>query len=415
MFEMERLGVEVQAKCCCEVPLTSIRHRQKRNYFNQCGVMAFENELKEKIDNMNRSMKSKEKKVIQACRDHNALQIRFTKQEALLINMQNENKQLHQRIRQYEHCLDDVMSKVVNALVAEDSLREEVTMLKTRVRDLEAQNAAFSLCVAPSKGKDEGYCTMSSGQPQPNGSHLEDLPEEPEHWLLPAEPTEMEDWSLSQDELGVITFDDEDANEEDGHWLWNNNDFLKTTTFESQTDGITRLLQDTIIYSDDEELTHKPFSKDFYKLVSGSSKSLQSHQAIDSDDESYNDFISTIERQRRKRECISSPTPSEAGLAQLTTCSSSSDSESRSTIELGTEIEKNDIILKEVKKLKSTRSQIPCSSWRRCNGWRRVPVPRASNGSSLPPIKPMANSCRASTIKSKIPPPVPIRRSYSNK
>lgn len=172
--------------------------------------------------------------------------MRFTKQEALLVIMQDENKKLQQRIRQYEHCLDDVMRKVVNALVAEDSLREEVTMLKTRVRDLEAQNASFSLCVVPNRGKDEGYCTMSSGQPQPNSSHLEDLPEEPEHWLLPSEPTEMEDWSLSQDELGAATFDDEDANEEDSHWLWNNNDFLKSTTFESQTDGITRLLQDTV-------------------------------------------------------------------------------------------------------------------------------------------------------------------------
>jgi len=92
--------------------------------------------------------------------------------------MQQENRSLLTRIRQYEHCLDDVMRKVVDAIVAEDNLREEVSMLKGRVRDLEAQNAALS--ASPVKGRDEGYCTMSSGQPQPSNGHLEDLPEEPE-------------------------------------------------------------------------------------------------------------------------------------------------------------------------------------------------------------------------------------------
>lgn len=147
--------------------------------------------------------------------------------------------------------------------------------------------------------------------------------------------------------------------------------------------------------------------------MSGSSKSLQSHKAIDSDDESFGDFVSTIERQQKHRDSILSPTPSEAGLAQLTTCSSSSDSESRSTIELVPD--KPEIILNNqiIKEVKTTRSQIPCSSWRRSNGWRRVPKPSIT-GSSLP-IKTMAFSCRASTTKSKIPPPVPIRRSYSNK
>lgn len=144
--------------------------------------------------------------------------------------------------------------------------------------------------------------------------------------------------------------------------------------------------------------------------MSGSSKSLQSHKAIDSDDDSYGDFVGTIERQLRKRNSILSPTPSEAGLAQLTTCSSSSDSESRSTIEMVAD--KPEVILTNIKEVKQSRSQIPCSSWRRSNGWRRVP--KTAKGSSLP-IKTMAISCRASTTKSKIPPPVPIRRSYSNK
>ena len=188
------------------------------------------------------------------------------------------------RVRQYEHCLDDVMRKVVDAIVAEDNLREEVSLLKARVRDLEAQNAALSGS-SPAKGRDEGYCTMSSGQPQPSNGHLEDLPEEPEQWLLPAEPcsTEMEDWSMSQEELAVITLDDERDQQQhlmligerqgtlerqqrrpthelqqlsrlqhkcngEHDWIWNSNDFLNATLGESDlaADGITKLLQQKV-------------------------------------------------------------------------------------------------------------------------------------------------------------------------
>lgn len=170
--------------------------------------------------------------------------------------MQQENRALLTRIRQYEHCLDDVMRKVVDAIVAEDNLREEVSMLKSRVRDLEAQNAALS--ASPVKGRDEGYCTMSSGQPQPSNGHLEDLPEEPEQWLLPAEPcsTEMEDWSMSQEELAVITFDDEreqlqlQRRKREHDWLWPSSDFINSTTVEtddSVADGIAQLLQQKVL------------------------------------------------------------------------------------------------------------------------------------------------------------------------
>lgn len=153
--------------------------------------------------------------------------------------LQNENKSLHERIRQYEHCLDDVMRKVVDAIVAEDSLRDEVLMLKNRVRDLEAQNAA--LLASPAKGRDEGYCTMSSGQPQPTANHLEDLPEEPEQWLITAEScsAEMEDWSMSQEEL-------ETALEEDNHdWIWNSENFLNST-LDSNSEEISALLQEQV-------------------------------------------------------------------------------------------------------------------------------------------------------------------------
>ncbi|KAH8297091.1 hypothetical protein KR044_004842, partial [Drosophila immigrans] len=340
---------------------------QEQFHKSQCGSPTFEKELREQIENMNRIMKSKERKQLQTCRDHKALQTRFARQESLLHSMQQENRALLTRIRQYEHCLDDVMRKVVDAIVAEDNLREEVSMLKSRVRDLEAQNAALS--ASPVKGRDEGYCTMSSGQPQPSNGHLEDLPEEPEQWLLPAEPcsTEMEDWSMSQEELAVITFDDErDHQQHQQHqqqlqlqrrkrehdWLWPSSDFINSTTVEtdSLTDGIAQLLQQKvkpsisgtylllltnryslqIVYSEDEEVACTDFTNDFYKLVnirSNSSRSLFSYlegETDDEDDEDEDDEdeqdSSMSESQAKARD---SPTPSEAGRAQLTSCSSS--------------------------------------------------------------------------------------------
>ncbi|EDW36323.1 GL16736 [Drosophila persimilis] len=242
---------------------------QKEFHKSQCGSPTFEKELREQIENMNRIMKSKERKQMQTCRDHKALQTRFARQESLLHSMQQENRSLLTRIRQYEHCLDDVMRKVVDAIVAEDNLREEVSMLKGRVRDLEAQNAALS--ASPVKGRDEGYCTMSSGQPQPSNGHLEDLPEEPEQWI-----------SLFQ-----------------------------------------------IVYSEDEEVACTDFTDDFYKLVnirSNSSRSLYSYlegETDDEDDDDEADSSMSESQAAHTARAATSPTPSEAGRAQLTSCSSS--------------------------------------------------------------------------------------------
>ncbi|XP_017960920.1 uncharacterized protein LOC108654261 isoform X4 [Drosophila navojoa] len=264
---------------------------------------------------------------------------RFARQESLLHTMQQENRALLTRIRQYEHCLDDVMRKVVDAIVAEDNLREEVSMLKSRVRDLEAQNAALS--ASPVKGRDEGYCTMSSGQPQPSNGHLEGLPEEPEQWLLPAEPcsTEMEDWSMSQEELAVITFDDERDRQQlqlqrrkrEHDWLWPSSDFINSTTVEtddSVADGIAQLLQQKLVYSEDEEVACTDFTNDFYKLVNirpNSSRSLFSYlegETDDEDDEDEEDEQDSSMSESQIKQRVS-PTPSEAGRAQLTSCSSS--------------------------------------------------------------------------------------------
>ncbi|EAA09340.4 AGAP005230-PA [Anopheles gambiae str. PEST] len=297
---------------------------------------------------MSKAMRTKDRKSMQVCREHKTLQVRFQKQENSLMALQNENKSLHQRVRQYETCLDDIMRKVVDALVAEDSLRDEVAILKGRVRDLEAQNAALvTTHASPAKSRDEGYCTMSSGQPQPPAEgHLEELPEEPEQWLMSAEPctADMEDWSMSQEEL-VTALD-----EENHEWIWNSN-FL--TSAETQTEEITALLHDQvgerqpvasssnnshhsfsflylqIVYSEDEEVTCTNFTRDFYRLVSftsGSTRSLHSpmaaggtvgeRAACDSSDE---DDANGSRSQ--------SPTPSEGGRAQVLSCSSSESSD----------------------------------------------------------------------------------------
>uniref|UniRef100_A0A4Y0BL03 Autophagy-related protein 16 domain-containing protein n=1 Tax=Anopheles funestus TaxID=62324 RepID=A0A4Y0BL03_ANOFN len=322
---------------------------QERVNQSQCNSPTLEKEIKEHLEVMSKAMKTKDRKSMQVCREHKTLQVRFQKQENSLMALQNENKSLHQRVRQYETCLDDIMRKVVDALVAEDSLRDEVAILKSRVRDLEAQNAALvtTTHASPAKSRDEGYCTMSSGQPQPpTEGHLEELPEEPEQWLMSAEPctADMEDWSMSQEELATA------LDEENHEWIWNSS-FL--TTAETQTEDITALLHDQIVYSEDEEVACTNFTRDFYRLVSftsGSTRSLHSPVAaggtvregsVDlSTSESKDTSSSTLGRRDTPKRAVcdssdedvnerlsQSPTPSEGGRAQVLSCSSSESSD----------------------------------------------------------------------------------------
>ncbi|XP_058458542.1 uncharacterized protein LOC131435069 isoform X2 [Malaya genurostris] len=386
---------------------------QDRVNQSQCNSPTLEKEIKEHLEIMNKVIKTKDRKSMQVCREHKTLQARFQRQESSLLVLQSENKSLHQRVKQYEACLDDIMRKVVDALVAEDSLRDEVTILKNRVRDLEAQNAA--LTSSPAKSRDEGYCTMSSGQPQPvPEGHLEELPEEPEQWLVSAEPctAEMEDWSMSQDELAT-------ALEEDSHeWIWNSS-FLTTT--ETQTEDVSTLLQEQIVYSEDEEVTCTNFTRDFYRLVnikSESNRSLQSPVPAD-----------TTASSSDENERLTSPTPSEAGQAQVHSCSSSESSDvitekydptlpslpllphslSAATTDLLQDVlitchnqqqqqqQQQQINRRNIK----DRAQTTSPTWRRSNGWRRVP--RKSHETHIPvPIN--------SKDRLKSPPPVPIRR-----
>ncbi|XP_065081974.1 uncharacterized protein LOC135704438 isoform X2 [Ochlerotatus camptorhynchus] len=381
---------------------------------SQCNSPTLEKEIKEHLEIMNKVIKTKDKKSFQSCKEHKTIQARFQRQENSLLILQNENKSLHQRVKQYEACLDDIMRKVVDALVAEDCLRDEVSILKNRVRDLEAQNAA--LTASPAKSRDEGYCTMSTGQPQPTQEgHLEELPEEPEQWLVSAEPctAEMEDWSMSQEELAT-------ALEEDSHeWIWNSS-FL--TTAETQTEDVSALLQEQIVYSEDEEVACTNFTRDFYRLVSiksESNRSLQSPTPVD-----------TTASSSDENERLTSPTPSEAGQAQVHSCSSSESSDviterhepplpspppspqrhpanihPAATTDLLQDVlitchNKHNVQQNNSKILRDG-TQTSSPTWRRSNGWRRVP--RNNHETHIPvPIN--------SKDRLKSPPPVPVRR-----
>ncbi|KFB47975.1 AGAP005230-PA-like protein [Anopheles sinensis] len=394
---------------------------------------------------MTKAMKTKDRKSMQVCREHKTLQVRFQKQENSLLALQNENKSLHQRVRQYETCLDDIMRKVVDALVAEDSLRDEVAILKGRVRDLEAQNAALVTHASPAKSRDEGYCTMSSGQPQPPAEgHLEELPEEPEQWLMSAEPctADMEDWSMSQEELATA------LDEENHEWIWNSS-FL--TTAETQTEDITALLHDQIVYSEDEEVACTNFTRDFYRLVSftsGSTRSLQSPSAAggphgdgkvvsDSSDED------DVHNGRRSQ----SPTPSDGNWAQVHSCSSSESSDALTEKLQLPPLAVRDTTIDEVDSIRRSHggritplpmshtadllqdvlitchsqlngkghatklpsyAQSPASAtWRRSTGWRRVQRGNGAHETHIPvPI--------GAKDRLKSPPPVPIRRTYAS-
>lgn len=120
-----------------------------------------------------------------------------------------------------------------------------------------------------------------------------------------------------------------------------------------------------IEYSDDEEIGCKDFTSDFYRLVniaSGSTRSLQSGaDASDTDESLPNDRYS--------------PTPSEAGLAQVSSCSSSDSSEQTTGRLDGRILSDNlrqDVLVLRHKTHSSGTQSMPSTNWRRSNGWRRV-------------------------------------------
>lgn len=188
--------------------------------------------------------------------------------------------------------------KVIDAIINEDRLRVEVGVLRDRVLDLEAQTVlpppppltnGFRSGGSPAKGRDEGYATMP-----PTTSTLENLPEEPEQYLTAtcstfnccssdgiAEPctAEMEDWSLSQEDVGgTITLDED--------WIW------KEATSIGAPPPIdlehANLLNNPIVYSEDEdELVCKEFTSDYYRLVNLKSESNKS-LVLENDNNEFN-------------------------------------------------------------------------------------------------------------------------------
>lgn len=273
---------------------------------------------------MSKALKTKDKRTSQVCQEHKTLQVirdtrhllfrrpslnslkllfqeKFEKQETVLKDLQTENRVLQKRILQYEKCLDDVTKKVIDAIINEDRLRVEVGILKDRVLDLEAQTvlppppppSSHGLSHgSPAKMRgDEGYCTMP-----PMNSMLENLPEEePEQYLVAtcsssfnccnsdgiAEPctAEMEDWSLSQEDVGATITLDED-------WIW------KEATSINAPPPIdaehANLLNNPIVYSDDdEELVCKEFTSDYYRLVNLKSESNKS-LVLENDNNEFN-------------------------------------------------------------------------------------------------------------------------------
>ncbi|GAB0096262.1 hypothetical protein DMENIID0001_117460 [Sergentomyia squamirostris] len=336
-------------------------------YQSQTGFSSAEKELIEQIDNLKRTQMAKDRRTMQICWEHRALQEKFHKQESMLVNLQHENKFLRKRILQYEHCLDDVSKRVIDAIMAEDRLRAEFVVLKNRIRDLEVKNTtATGSMGSPARGRDEGYCTMSSG---PLPSTLENLPEEPEQWILTTgggSSAEMEDWSLSQEEL-VAQLEEEDTND----WTWANSHIIPQNS-DAKCEEFSVLLNEEIVYSESEELPCKDFTSDFYKLVSIQSESCKSLTLDDEDEEEedvaagFSGYCGGIEmtdsdssQNDAGEQSFSSI--SEIGQEQMCSCSSSDES-------TDPPVTARAAIVKNVPK----RSPWLPAQWKRSSGWRKV-------------------------------------------
>ncbi|XP_055686868.1 uncharacterized protein LOC129792115 [Lutzomyia longipalpis] len=336
---------------------------QKIVYQSQTGFSTAEKELLQQIDEMKKTQATKDRKTIQLCWEHRALQEKFTRQERVLLSLQHENRALHKRILQYEHCLDDVSKRVVNAIIAEDRLRAEFAVLKGRIRDLEVKNTSISS--PPARGKDEGYCTMSSG---PLLSTLENLPEEPEQWILSdgGHSAEMEDWSLSQEELMEQLDEDEEVN-----WTIENSNFV-LPNFERNCEEFSTLLNEEIIYSESEELACKDFTSDFYKLVNIQPESCKS-LIFESDDANKIDSESDAADH-------SSSVVSDMGQEQLYTCSSSDESTDMNNYQVATPSTSKSGLTTVPERKK--RSYFLPKQWQRSSGWRRISIKRNESTSN---------------------------------
>lgn len=191
-----------------------------------------------------------------------------------------------------------------------------------------------------------------------------------------------------------------------------------------------------LVYSDDEEVECIKFTRDFYRLVnlrSNSTPSLQSQ--IDSEESS-----------NVKEPLVPSPTPSEAGRAQIQSCSSSDSGDFRLANDIvviepkATELlddrnndasDVKEIVSNTGKVFQLRGNKIPVAtyrqgtshSWRRSNGWTKVSngklkvrnlhvVIEQFNGLILF-LQETSLSPNSSPTKTSIPPPIPIRRTLA--
>lgn len=201
-----------------------------------------------------------------------------------------------------------------------------------------------------------------------------------------------------------------------------------------------------ISYSEDEEVTCKSFTREFYKLVdinSGSIRTLKSPtvavmepmaaEQCETDSEDDNESI--------RMRCGSSPTPSEAGLALVTSCSSTTESNSSEVkVDAGQVLSPLENILIEDELSTDSCEQTVCtrssinpstsSHWRQSTGWRRVSQNNQQQQPLLPPsqkpAKPSITSPKPTLVTStsismiprrsgtKIPTPIVTRRTTSS-
>lgn len=195
-------------------------------------------------------------------------------------------------------------------------------------------------------------------------------------------------------------------------------------------------------------MTCKPFTREFYKLVdinSGSIRTLKSpttalpdplpaeHFELDSEDDD----------ESIRMRCGSSPTPSEAGLALVTSCSSTTESNSSEVkIDAGQvlsplqniSIEDELLSTDSCEQTVCSRSSLnPSTSsvWRQSTGWRRVsqnqqhlqqpPQPQNQKSAKPPTTPPKPTLVTSSSVSliprrsgTKIPTPIATRRTTSS-
>lgn len=124
----------------------------------------------------------------------------------------------------------------------------------------------------------------------------------------------------------------------------------------------------------------KSFTTDFYKLVDINSESIRLRSNTMANDQANTFETDSDDDESIRLRCGSSPTPSEAGLALVTSCSSTSESiSSEIKVDAGqvlspirTKSIKNSLLNQTNSLVSAKTKQLTSSIWRQSTGWRRV-------------------------------------------